>query len=190
MGGTNPYTERTAMRKIINLIDGGYFYKVRRRLGVGRHDLCRLAAFMARDCLLEQTTFYNCLPSVSDESPDEVVAHYDRTKRYFDHIAQQPQMIVKLGKLARAGWSRLGQPCYVQKMVDVSIGVDIAVAATKRTVTDIALLAGDSDFVPAVLAAQAEGVRVHLFHDVNASRDLILACDSATQLHTEELFAL
>lgn len=46
----------------------------------------------------------------------------------------------------------------VQKGVDMRIGLDIASMAFKRQVTQIVLIAGDSDFVPAAKHARREGI--------------------------------
>ncbi len=46
----------------------------------------------------------------------------------------------------------------VQKGVDMRIGLDIASIATKRLATQIVLIAGDSDFVPAAKFARREGI--------------------------------
>ena len=49
-----------------------------------------------------------------------------------------------------------------QKGVDMRIGIDIAHLAYKRLVTQIILIAGDSDFVPAIKLARREGIDVIL----------------------------
>jgi uncharacterized LabA/DUF88 family protein len=49
------------------------------------------------------------------------------------------------------------------------------------------LIAGDSDFIPAVEKAKAEGVVVHLFHGPAAHRDLIHASDTRTLITLELL---
>ena len=46
----------------------------------------------------------------------------------------------------------------VQKGVDMRIGLDIASIATRRLATQIVLIAGDSDFVPAAKFARREGI--------------------------------
>jgi len=46
----------------------------------------------------------------------------------------------------------------VQKGVDMRIGLDIASIATKRLASQIVLIAGDSDFVPAAKFARREGI--------------------------------
>jgi uncharacterized LabA/DUF88 family protein len=47
---------------------------------------------------------------------------------------------------------------FVQKMVDMKIGLDIASITLKKQVDQIILIAGDSDFVPAAKLARREGV--------------------------------
>lgn len=50
------------------------------------------------------------------------------------------------------------EPDFVQKGVDMRIGIDIATLASKHQVDQIVLIAGDSDFVPAAKHARREGI--------------------------------
>lgn len=50
------------------------------------------------------------------------------------------------------------EPDFVQKGVDMRIGIDIATLASKHQVEQIVLIAGDSDFVPAAKHARREGI--------------------------------
>ncbi len=47
---------------------------------------------------------------------------------------------------------------FIQKSVDIKIGLDIASMALKRQVEQIILISGDSDFVPASKLARREGI--------------------------------
>ncbi|MFQ5753159.1 MAG: NYN domain-containing protein [bacterium] len=47
---------------------------------------------------------------------------------------------------------------FIQKRVDIKIGLDIASMALKRQVQQIILISGDSDFVPAAKLARREGI--------------------------------
>ena len=47
---------------------------------------------------------------------------------------------------------------FVQKRVDIKIGLDIASMAIKKQVEQIILISGDSDFVPASKLARREGI--------------------------------
>src|ERR1700743_1771284 len=72
-------------------------------------------------------------------------------------IAQLPQPQLDLGQLGNL--NARGQ----QKGVDAQIRADMEALARHHAVTDAVLVAGDEDMVPAVEAAQAYGVRVHLW---------------------------
>src|SRR5712691_4508130 len=69
-------------------------------------------------------------------------------------IAQMPWVKLRLGNLNARGQ---------QKGVDAQIRADMEALARHRAITDSVLIAGDEDMVPAVEAAQAYGVRVHLW---------------------------
>lgn len=98
-----------------------------------------------------------------------------------DITAEVERIAVRRGTLAHQGW-QLGYasvramlagtkqsvvaqdiaPRIRQKGVDMRIGLDIASLALKRLVSTIVLVAGDSDFVPAMKLARREGLRVLL----------------------------
>jgi hypothetical protein len=69
-------------------------------------------------------------------------------------VAQLPGVKLRLGNLNGAGQ---------QKGVDAQVRADLETLARNHAITDAILLAGDEDMVPAVEAAQAYGVRVHLW---------------------------
>ena len=53
---------------------------------------------------------------------------------------------------------------FQQKRVDLMLGLDFALLSSKRQITHAVLIAGDSDFIPAVEVAKQEGIAVWLFH--------------------------
>jgi uncharacterized LabA/DUF88 family protein len=69
-------------------------------------------------------------------------------------IAQMSWVKLRLGNLNARGQ---------QKGVDAQIRADMEALARHRAITEAILVAGDEDMVPAVEAAQAFGVRVHLW---------------------------
>src|SRR3984893_15574581 len=69
-------------------------------------------------------------------------------------VAQMAWVKLRLGHLNARGQ---------QKGVDANIRADMEALARHRAITDAVLIAGDEDMVPAVEAAQAFGVRVHLW---------------------------
>ncbi|HYT10913.1 MAG TPA: NYN domain-containing protein, partial [Mycobacteriales bacterium] len=93
-------------------------------------------------------------------------------------IATLPHVKVRLGNLNSAGQ---------QKGVDAQVRQDLEVLARHRAVSDVILLAGDEDMVPAVEAAQAYGVRVHVWgveppYGVNQAERLVWEADTVDQL--------
>src|ERR1700759_2513227 len=69
-------------------------------------------------------------------------------------IAQLPFVKLRLGNLNARGQQKGG---------GAQIRADMEALARHRAITDAVLVAGDEDMVPAVEAAQAYGVRVHLW---------------------------
>ena len=62
------------------------------------------------------------------------------------------------------GYNSAGEPLFVQKRVDLLLGLDFALLSTKQRISHIALVAGDSDLIPAVQVAKDESVSTWLFH--------------------------
>ncbi len=96
-------------------------------------------------------------------------------------IAALPNVKVRLGHLNSAGQ---------QKGVDAQLRQDLELLARHRAVSDVVLIAGDEDMVPAVEAAQAYGVRVHVWgveppYGVNQAERLVWEADTVGQLDVE-----
>jgi uncharacterized LabA/DUF88 family protein len=99
------------------------------------------------------------------------------------HVAltrSTPRFQVRLGKLARRVDN--GQVRYEQKRVDILLAVDLVQLAAKHQITDAAMLAGDSDFLPAIEIAKAEGVVLHLYHGATPHNDLKDCCDERIRI--------
>src|ERR1700724_2018633 len=93
-------------------------------------------------------------------------------------VAQMAWVKLRLGNLNARGQ---------QKGVDANIRADMEALARHRAITDAVLIAGDEDMVPAVEAAQAYGVRVHLWgveppYGTNQAERLVWESDRVTVL--------
>jgi uncharacterized LabA/DUF88 family protein len=100
-------------------------------------------------------------------------------------IAQMPWVKLRLGNLNARGQ---------QKGVDAQIRADMEALARHRAITDAVLIAGDEDMVPAVEAAQAYGVRVHLWgieppYGTNQAERLVWESDTVDVLDASFLRA-
>jgi uncharacterized LabA/DUF88 family protein len=98
-------------------------------------------------------------------------------------VAQMAWVKLRLGNLNARGQ---------QKGVDAQIRADMEALARHRAITDAVLIAGDEDMVPAVEAAQAYGVRVHLWgieppYGTNQAERLVWESDTVDVLDSSFL---
>lgn len=96
-------------------------------------------------------------------------------------VATIPNVKVRLGNLNAAGQ---------QKGVDAQLRQDLEALARNRAVTDVVLITGDEDMVSAVEAAQAYGVRVHVWgieppYGVNQAERLVWEADTRDELDAD-----
>jgi uncharacterized LabA/DUF88 family protein len=107
---------------------------------------------------------------------------YNSNRRLLDELKRKPFFAVRLGECLFRGWnvkpSKLDfrntateitisdsdlLPNVQQKGVDMKIGLDISSLSLKGQVDVIVLIAGDSDFIPAMKFARREGKQIILF---------------------------
>ena len=93
-----------------------------------------------------------------------------------------PRFKVRLGKLEYRGNNPDGSPRFEQKRVDILLSLDLVQHAIKGHIGRAALLAGDSDFIPAVSAAQSEGVVISLFHGESVHTELLQEVDERLRI--------
>ena len=72
--------------------------------------------------------------------------------------------MVRQGRLVFRGNDANGLPVFQQKRVDLLLGLDFALLSGKNQISHVAVLAGDSDLLPAFRVAKDEGILVWLFH--------------------------
>lgn len=167
-------------------IDGAYLdFILRDHFGLPRIDYHRLANELAGDVEILRTYYYHCPPYQSSPPSQEERERFSRADKFHKYLERLPRYEVRLGRLAKR-YDQSGNPVFEQKRVDIRLGVDMALLAGKNQITHAILLAGDSDFLPAVIAAKSEGVLVHLYHGPTYHKDLWDQCDERT-LMTEAL---
>ena len=124
--------------------------------------------------------FYTANPEVEDSrhAPTDV----EPARRLIADLERESNVAVRRGTLTFRGWKlRPGvikrevpadksikiqgskiKRNFKQKGVDMLIGLDIATLALKRLVSDIVVVTGDLDIVPAFKLARTEGLRVYV----------------------------
>ena len=159
------------MARLAIFVDGGYLTNIVRPIGV-KIDFKRFGDFV-REALSEsveepldlvRTYYYDCLPWRGDSPTEEENRRYFAALKYFKVLRSIPRFDVREGRLQRMGTYPNGSPILRQKRVDLLLGTDIARLCSRGRVSHIALLTGDSDFLPAVDIAKEEGVSVWLLH--------------------------
>lgn len=174
------------MARVAIFIDGGYLdYVLRDEFGSARIDYEAFARELSGGMEILRTYYYHCPPYQSDPATEEESERFRNAERFFNRLERLPRFDVKRGKLAFRGIDKeTGKKIFEQKRVDVLLAVDMVILATSRQITDMVLVAGDSDYCPAVEAAKANGVLVKLCHGTVAPphRDLWQACDERVAL--------
>ncbi|HJJ38916.1 MAG TPA: NYN domain-containing protein, partial [Methanocorpusculum sp.] len=126
-------------------IDGGYLDHIILYGFSGKINFRKLAPYVTNDDgKLLFGYYYTCLPHQNQIQNDIEKNLYAQSRKQIAHISKVPCMSVKLGKLQRK------KNTFVQKKVDVLFALDLAKSAWKDEIDTAVLIAGDSDFVPAV----------------------------------------
>ena len=111
-----------------------------------------------------RTYLYDCPPYQSNPPSEDEKLRTSGHDKFKWAVSRIPRFEVREGRLQYRGQNPDGSPDFVQKGVDLLLGLDIALLSAKQQITHMALLAGDSDFVPAVQVAKREGVSFWLVH--------------------------
>ena len=130
--------------------------------------------------------YYYCAPWMGPEPTEADVKRMENHKEFVNDIENLDRWSMRLGKLEKR-WD--GKKEYFeQKRVDVLLSVDLVRHAAAGHIQHAVILAGDSDFVPAVEAAKEHGVTVSLwcgnFRTVH--KDLIALADEVHSLRWDE----
>ncbi len=171
------------MVRIAIFIDGAYLqFALKDEFASASVDMAKLSTLIAGGREILRTYYYDCLPYQSATPTADESRRLSRKQGFFSALEDLPRFQVRQGRVEFRGNDAQGRPIFQQKRVDILMGVDLALLSAKRQITDAAVLAGDSDFLPAIEAAKQEGVCLHLFHGAKPHRDLVKACDERTQI--------
>ncbi|HEX4132840.1 MAG TPA: NYN domain-containing protein [Pirellulales bacterium] len=165
------------MGRIAIFIDGAYLNFLLRDFGSPKIDYSLLVKELVGGRELLRAYYYDCLPYQSSSPTAQEKERFGKKQKFFDALDRLSRFQTRLGRLEFRGKKDDGSPIFEQKRVDILLGVDLVLLAAKHQITDAAILAGDSDFLPAIQAAKPEGLVTHLFHGPHPHRDLVTECD-------------
>jgi uncharacterized LabA/DUF88 family protein len=178
------------MRKVAVFIDGSYLDHVlepkRQGKRISYQKLVQAIVSKAgADREVVRVYYYHCLPYQDNPPTDEQRERFSKMQGFFRALQRTPRFEVRRGRLAYRGLDSTGKPIYEQKQVDLLLGVDVMLHAAKRTVDEIFLIAGDSDFVPAIHAVKSEGILAYLVHGENPHDDLLDEADERIEITSD-----
>ena len=153
-------------------------------------DMKQLPGWLAGGAKPWRVYYYHAMPWVSDPPLPAEHAVHARKATFIDFLARQPRWVIREGVVERRGGGagKSGDWFYEQKRTDVALAVDLVRLAWRQEITKAVLVAGDSDFVPAVADARAAGVHVALrFFPGTAHDDLLAACDARAPITAQGL---
>lgn len=172
-------TDRVAI-----FIDAGYLNKViEKQFPTNRVDYSKIAPNLAPAQNILRSYYYNCPPFQGNPPTVEESEKKAKSDTFYAALKRIPRFEIRLGRLAKRSCSKCGEVSLQQKRADLMLGVDIVSLSAKGQIATAILIAGDSDFLPAVTSAKECGVLVHLYHGGPANpshRDLFDACDERT----------
>lgn len=105
--------------------------------------------------------FYYCAPWTSENPTEEEQARLDKYDAFVEQIESMDRWAIRQGKLERRFDGK--KEYFEQKRVDVLLSCDLVRHAAAGHIQHAILVAGDSDFIPAVEAAKESGVTITLF---------------------------
>ncbi len=168
--------------RVAIFIDGAYLDYLLRDFGNPRLDFGALAQRLAGDSDILRTYYYHCPAYQSKPPTDEESRRYAGQRQFFEQLDRLPRFEVRLGRLAFRGHDQQGRPRFEQKRVDILLGVDMVLHAVKQAIQEVVLVAGDSDFIPAIEVAKNEGALIRLFHGESPHTDLWRLADERTRI--------
>jgi uncharacterized LabA/DUF88 family protein len=157
--------------KIAIFIDGGYLAKVLKNNNISI-DFCLLSNELCQGKENLRSYYYNCLPYQSNPPSQEEKERFSKAQKFHYALERLPRYEVKEGTLAKRGTE------LEQKGIDTLLSIDLVNLAASGKISDAVLLAGDSDFIPAIKVAKEHGVNVFLYYDKNSYHQALwMICD-------------
>lgn len=139
-------------------------------------DFAKLAQKATGGCDLLRTYYYHCLPYQGNPPSAEEKARFSSAEKFMSALSRLPRFQVRHGKLEYRGTKQDGSKIFAQKRVDILLGVDMVELAATRQIARAVLIAGDSDFLPAIEVVKRHGVLTVLWHGTRGGQGRQSTC--------------
>ena len=175
------------MHKAAFFIDGAYLdHVLADEFGNKRIDYqlltCSIVAKAGPAREIVRVYYYHCLPYQDTKPTREQSERFSGMQRFFRALQRTSRFEVREGRLAYRGLDDKGHPIFEQKRTDLLLGIDLVLLTVKRSIDEAFIIAGDSDFIPAVRAAKSEGVVIYLIHGSACHDDLLDEADERIRI--------
>jgi len=158
-------------------IDGGYFKKLLQQFHSPKISYLKFSTEVANGEERLRTYYYDCPPFISSVPTADEKERQSKFDRFRQMLEREPRFQVRLGRLAKYNTST--GPVFQQKKVDILLTCDLLRLSLEKQISRAVIVAGHSDFVPAIQIARDAGTVVQLYfsrtpppHD-----ELLAACD-------------
>lgn len=110
--------------------------------------------------------------TISEEETQKDQERFNKKEKFYNKLKKIPQFEVKYGSLQIIGDK------FKQKGIDVKMSLDIVDKCFEKQIEHAIIIAGDRDFIPAIMKAKDYGSVVHLYcNKKKVNRKLIYAVD-------------
>lgn len=178
------------MKKVAVIIDGGFVKKTfQKKSSTHKNPNAEQIISLSKKIVKKEEElfriyYYDCPPfekDITQPVSGDIFKNTNLIKKgnqFIHELKKKDNVAYRNGELKFSGWSIKQQaikskinsgdivsdndfrPIFKQKRVDIKIGLDIAWLSIKRIVDRIILIAGDSDFIPAMKLARIEGIQI------------------------------
>jgi len=178
------------LHKVAFFIDGAYLdHVIVNEFGGQRIDYTSFVRAIMQtagsDRELVRAYYYHCLPYQDPRPTTEQKERFSRMQGFFRALQRTSRFEVRQGRLAYRGKDDKGNPIFEQKRIDLLLGIDLVLLATKRSIDEAFIVAGDSDFIPAIHAAKSEGIVIYLVCGETCHDDLYDEVDERIRISPE-----
>jgi len=172
----NNYSEKCAI-----FIDGGYLSSKLREFTNSSLDFLKFSEKISKivNAKRLRTYYYDCLP-IKIKGDEKSERLYAVKKKFCDKIGFLPKFEINYGEL------QLIKGIYKQKKIDVLMSLDIADKCFESQISHAVIVAGDSDFIPAIKRAKNYGAVVYLVANKDSvNREMVQEVDVFYNLDEE-----
>jgi uncharacterized LabA/DUF88 family protein len=148
--------------RVCVFIDGANFYhQCRENLGRTDVDIAAFVGWLVSNRTLVRTYFYTVRLT-----PDHAEEERKKQQKFLGALDHVPYLEVRMGKLVKR--DTVCEDCgtrhekYVEKGVDMRVGIDMLSAAAKKMYDTAILVSGDGDLAEAVRAVKELGLHVEV----------------------------